>query len=76
MQRKDYELLAQALMCTKPPHAVAMEDAEYIARVSQWIEDVMGLADAMAYHNPRFNRFLFLRACDCPAEWESFSSNQ
>ena len=69
MHRTDYELLAQALMCTKPrPNPVAASDAEYIYKVDQWIEDVNGIADAIAYHNPRFNRHLFLRACDCPVD--------
>ena len=57
MTKKDYIILADAFLCTRP-----MEhwDAN---KLTQWQQDVAHVAHALMLNNPRFNASKFMQAC-------------
>lgn len=57
MTKKDFELIAAALLQAMP----ADDCAPY--RAIQWQCDCVGLCNALAQTNPRFDRARFLAAC-------------
>lgn len=57
MTRKDYIIIAAALLESKPE---SHWDAN---KKAQWLVSCNRIADALANDNPRFNRGRFLNAC-------------
>jgi hypothetical protein len=56
MTRKDYVLLAEALLQSKPENRL-------VERCAQHRYDCEAITDALARENTRFDRARFLRAC-------------
>ena len=57
MTRKDYVLIAAAMLKSKP------RNYEETCCVTTWLCDCNALANALASDNVRFNRDRFLKAC-------------
>lgn len=57
MSRKDYKILADAFLQTRP---LEHWDAN---KLTQWQQDVSHVASALGRDNPRFNATKFLQAC-------------
>ena len=55
MTRKDYVLIAAALLTQRP--------GRESYTMSQWLCDVQVICNALAQDNPRFDRERFLKAC-------------
>ena len=59
MSKKDYQALAGALYAT-----LATNPDRRFPAFAQWTLDVQAVADVLAQDNPRFNRALFVEACE------------
>lgn len=62
MQRRHFELIAEAMKRSKPPRLGMIADEQHIAR-AQWETCVSELATQCKLANSNFNRDRFLRAC-------------
>lgn len=56
MSLKPFVQLAKALRAVKP--------TESLGKLIQWKDDVLAVCDVLEKSNPRFNRTVFLEACD------------
>ncbi len=59
MSRKDFELIAEAFRNTRP-----VNDAYDPEMWEQWKMDVNNIALALRHTNPRFDRTIFIAACN------------
>lgn len=63
MTKKDYQAIAAALYRVRPaPECLAV--AGGAAMLGQWAQDRNAIANVLAEDNPRFNRELFIEACE------------
>jgi hypothetical protein len=60
VQKKDYELIAQALKVTRP---YAGGNQKHTVAYRQWIRTVNALITELQQDNPQFNQWIFLKEC-------------
>ena len=64
MTRKDYVLIANALLANKPLDTDSYTDGRsYHVALNQWKNDCRSIADKLQGDNDTFSRFTFLEAC-------------
>lgn len=63
MHKRDYDLLASALLLSQPGFQTLAEGAPMTDTRRGWLKAVNAIADALALENPVFKKDLFLEAC-------------
>jgi len=64
MSKKDYVRIAKSLAQTRPRNSYDSTSRHARREYEQWLMDRGRIASAFAEDNPRFNRSIFIAACE------------
>lgn len=63
MHKRDYDLLASALLMSQPGFTTLAEGAPMNEARRGWLKACTAIADALALENPHFDKNKFMEAC-------------